>query len=240
MLRAPSYFRYYTDVSGIPCTRDCNTGNYQDVIIGMASISKNYIDTLITSFKQKYPSYWDKKGNQLNKKELENIINFLDKNHVMMLTIIFEHKDWDKYRQMYPNETNFREKVMAILYFFILKKLVKKKFIHEAVLDNDTNFGIFQCIICCKRLLNMYDYNIDITLGHREINPELRFADWIAQARRKISIKHLSKYNNFIILKNRLPHPLIILIFKSQKVIRSRLHSMQEPASGSTSHSPSD
>jgi len=126
MYKLPSYFKFYTDVSGNPYTRDSDSGDYEKVIIGLVSISKNHISNIINSFKQKFSSYWDLKGNQLNPKELEDIVDFLDKNHVMMLTIMFEHEDWDKYRQMYPHETNFGEKVMAILYFLILKNLIKK------------------------------------------------------------------------------------------------------------------
>jgi len=216
MPKSSSYFKFYTDNSGVPYTKDI-TGDYQKLVIGFASVSKNHIKSLINSIEQKYPRYWNKKGSQLDSKELEIIINYLDKNHVMMLTIMFEHKDWDKYRQMYPDETNLGEKVMAILYFFILKNLAKKKFMHEAVLCHDTNFGIVQSIVECKRLLNMNHYDFDITVGHRKINPELRLPDWIAQARRKIPEYKLKKYKNFIILKNKLPKLYRLLIFKSLK-----------------------
>lgn len=118
-----SFFKFYSDNSGVPYNKDKKTGEYEAVVIGLTSISRNHIKNLLDKIKQKFPDYWDLKGNQLKADELELIIKFLDRNHVMMLTVMFEHDDWDKYRKMYPHETHFGEKVMAILYFFIIKHL---------------------------------------------------------------------------------------------------------------------
>ena len=212
---SPSYFKFYTDISGVPNKIDRNTGKIQDVVLAMTSISKRSIKRILSDMEKRFPRYWDKKGHQLQKKELEIIINYLNRNNVIMLTINFETKDWIKYRTMYPQETHLGEKVMSILYFFILKYLAKPMFMYESVCDNDTNFGIHQSIVICKRLLNMHGFDFDITLGHRDINPELRLPDWVAQARRKIPLKNFEKYEKFFILKNKLYKPYRNIVFKS-------------------------
>jgi len=211
----PSYFKFYADISGIPNTVNKKTGDIQDVVLAMTSVSKRSIKPLLFDIEKRYPRYWNRKGHQLESKELEIIVNYLNKNDILMFTINFDKKDWAKYRKLYPNETDLGPKVMGILYYFILKYFAKKKFMYEAVCCHDTMFDVHQSIVLCKRLLRKIDMDFDITVGYRDINPELRLPDWIAQARRKIPIENLERYDNFYILKNRLYKKYRDFLFKS-------------------------
>ena len=215
---SPSFFKFYADISGIPNRIDHSTGDLQTTVIGMVSVSKRSIKAILDELKTIYPDYWDKKGHQLNAKKLEDIVRFFNQRNVKMVTIQFEKEDWGKYRSMYPHETGLGEKVMAILYFYVLKHLAFRSFSYEAVLDNDTMFSIHQCILICNRLLKKQNFDFEIFLGHRDINAELRLPDWIAQARRKIPESNLNKYGNFIILNNNLAYIHRLFVFKSLKI----------------------
>lgn len=207
-----SYIEFLVDVSGIP-KRDAS-GNYQKVIIASTSFNMFNLDDVMDAFKGQFFNYWEKKGHQLSAHKLEEIIDFLNQENVRMTTIHFDIPDWEKYKTEYQNEANLEEKIMGILYFYVLKKIAWKEFIYRVLVDNDSTFNIRQSIIVCQRLARAHNYDFNISFGYRDINPELRFPDWVASARRKIDPSNFAKYKYFIILKNQLPPYYLIKIFK--------------------------
>ena len=113
---SPGFFKFYADISGMPNKIDKSTGDLQTIVIGMVSVSKRSIDNIMSSLHINFPDCWEKKGHQLDANKLEGIVNFLNKRNVMMVTIQFEKDDWEKYKRLYPHETDLGEKVTAILY----------------------------------------------------------------------------------------------------------------------------
>ena len=211
-----AFIKFLGDISGIP-KKNTKTKKYENVMIGVVTVNKFTIKNDLKDIQNKFPSYWNKKGNQLTDNQLEKIIDYLNKKNMKMITVHFYKSDWDKYRKKYINEANFEEKVMSILYFYALKFSARSKYRYNALLDNDTNFGIIQCTKICNRLLREQHLNIEISFGYREVHEELRLPDWVAQARKKIAIKKLNKYKNFYILENKMPKMYLLKTFKSIK-----------------------
>ncbi len=144
-------------------------------------------------------------------RQLEDVVDFLNGENVRMITIHFDDVDWQKYKAMYPSESHFEEKIMAILYYYVLRRVARKDYIYPTLLDNDTSFKISQSIATCNRLARYFGHRFNTSFGYINVNPELRFPDWIASARRKLSHGTLAKYKHFIAVRNRLaPHHLLI------------------------------
>lgn len=198
-----SFIKFLIDISGTP--KKNNFGKYEKVIIACVSIDQYNFDDVIRRFKDKFPDYWHKKGHQLSSNKLEEIVAFFNEENIRMITIHFNRSDWNKYKEKYSGETKFEEKIMSILYFYVLKKVAFKNYKYLALIDNDASFDIKQTIVMCQRIAREREYNFEISFGYIDINPELRFPDWIASARRKIPLKKLQKYEHFLILKNNLP-----------------------------------
>lgn len=211
-----SFIKLLVDISGSPKTD--NSGNYQKVIVVATSVDRyNFMD-VIDRFKSKFYGYWDKKGHQLSPDKLEEIVAFLDAENIRMITVQFDTTDWDKYKTKCKGEANLEEKIMGILYYYVLKRVASKRFVYQVLIDNDTSFNIKQSIIICQRISREGRYNFDISFGYRAINQELRFPDWIASARRRCDVESLKKYKHFIILKNELPPYHLNRILRKSKI----------------------
>jgi len=155
-------------------------------------------------------------GERSRDRYLEEIIDFLNKEKIRMITVQFDKEDWDKYKLKYPLEGNLEEKIMSILYYYVLKKTSSKSYIYQAVLDFDTSFDIHQSVKLCQRIARERRYNFKTSFGYLDVNEELKLADWVASARRKIDIDILENYENFIILKNNLPYYHLNRVIKKQ------------------------
>lgn len=209
-----SFIKYFVDISGTP--KPDNNGKYDKVIVGCASVDQYKISDILQQMESDFPISFKKKGHKLRPRDLEEIIDFLNKEKVRMITVQFEKEDWKKYRSKYLQEAHMEEKVMSILYYYVLKKKSLKSYIYQAVLDSDTSFDIHQSVRLCQRIARERKYNFKMSFGYLDINEEIKLADWIASARRKIDIETLKNYENFIILKNNLPFYHLNRVFKEQ------------------------
>ena len=210
-----SFIKYFVDISGTPKPDD--QGNYQKVIVGCVSIDQYKLSGILQQIESDFPILCNKKGHKLKPRQLEEIIGFLNKEKVRMITVQFDKEDWEKYRLKYAQESHREEKIMSVLYYYVLKKKSLKSYIYQAVLDSDTSFDIHQSVRLCQRIARERKYNFKISFGYSDINEEIKLADWIASARRKIDIETLEKYENFIILKNNLPAYHLNRVFKEQQ-----------------------
>jgi len=200
-----SFIRFLVDISGTP-KPDKKSGNYQKVIIANTSIDRYNFDTVSDEFKEEFPSYWNKKGHKLQPHRLEEIVDFLNRKNIRMITVQFDVPDWEKYKAKYISEGHLEEKIMGILYYYVLKRVASKKHKYSALIDFDTQFDIKESITIVQRIARERNYNFDINFGYIDINPELKFPDWVASAARKCTSDDLKKYKHFIMLKNFLPY----------------------------------
>lgn len=200
------------DISGVP-KRD-SSGNFETVILASTSVNVYKVEKLKEEFRNQFPGHWNKKGRQLSADKLEEIVAFLNQENVRMTTVHLDAEDWDTYKAKYKGEAHFEEKIMGILYFYVLKWVAWKGRLHPALLDYDSSFGIIQSITTCKNLARANDYHFDVSFGHIPVNPELRFPDWIASARKKIDLDSLKKYKHFKVLRNYLDRRYLLRVMK--------------------------
>jgi len=198
-----SFINYYIDISGVP--KQDKHGNYQKVIVACASVNQFTIPEIIERMKTEFSGYWNKKGHRLNAGELEPIIDFMNKEEIRMITVQFDKPDWEKYKLKYSSEAHIEEKIMSILYYYVLKKKSYKTSIYRAIIDFDTSFDIKESITLLQRTARERGYKFKTSFGYLEINEEIKLPDWIASARKKIDDDTLNKYEHFVILKNDLP-----------------------------------
>ena len=209
-----SFIQFLVDISGVP--RPGPSGTHGPLIMACVSVDTFKLDDMMNTFRNQFPSIWDKKGHQLSMRQLEDVVDFLNGENVRMITIRFDDVDWQRYKAMYPGEGHFEEKVMAILYYYVLRRVAWKDYLYPVLVDNDTSFKISQSIVICNRLARYFEHRFDISFGYLSVNPELRFPDWIASARRKLSHPTLAKYKHFIIVRSHLaPQHLLISMKKS-------------------------
>ena len=209
-------FQFFVDISGVPKRDRC--GDFQKVIVSCVSFNVFTLKNKIEAFREKFPTYWDKKGHQLTKYQLEEIVSFLDQQGVRMTTVHFDPEDWIKYKGEYPNESHIEEKIMGILYFYVMKWVAREGYIYPVIVDTDTTFSIKQSILICQRLARSQNLTFDVSFGYVETHPELRFADWVASARRKIYPLDLNNYHHFMILRNKLPPMYLFNVFKKVRL----------------------
>jgi hypothetical protein len=207
-----SFINYYVDISGVP--KQDKHGNYQKVIVACASVNQFTLPEIIERMKTEFPEYWNKKGHQLNDIELEQLISFINKEKIRMITVQFDKLDWEKYKIKYSSEAHIEEKIMSILYYYVLKKKSNKTSIYKTIIDFDTSFNIKESIIILQRTARERGYKFMTSFGYLEINEEIKLPDWIASARKKIDDITLNKYEHFLTLKNDLPYYNINRAFK--------------------------
>ena len=211
-----SMLHFFVDISGVPKRE--KGGDFQKVIVSCVSFNVFTLEKTIEAFREKFPTYWDQKGHQLTKYQLEEIVSFLDQQEVRMITVHFDPEDWIKYKGEYPNESHREEKIMGILYFYAMKWIARKGYIYPVIVDNDTTFSIKQAIVICQRLARSQNLDFNVSFGYIETHPELRFADWVASARRKIDPSILNNYHHFMILRNKLPPMYLFNVFKKVRL----------------------
>jgi hypothetical protein len=153
-LRTLPFIKFIGDISGVP-QKNRKTKSYENVIIAIVSINKYTIKDDLNIIKRTFPECWDKNGHQLTSEQLINLLELFYQIGFKIATVNFDISDWDKYKIKYRNESNLEEKIMSILYFYVLKHFARYNLPYDVILDNDTNFGIVHSIKLCQRLSRM-------------------------------------------------------------------------------------
>lgn len=216
MPKQSCFIDFYIDVSGNP--KPSKGKGYEDIVISAVTFNSFTFDDVNRRFQARFNKIYDKKGHKLKDDALLEMVQFLNEEEVRMITIPYGKLDWEKIRSEYINEANLEEKVMALLYFYLIKKIARKGYAYSVTFDNDTTFGIKQTMKLLKRLLRQNNFNIQMSFNYRDLENGLRYPDWIAQSLRKCDRSELEKNRHYIILKNHFPNYYKLTVFKSVKI----------------------
>ena len=193
--------RKYTfgiDVSGTP---------YNDVCFGMIAYDGNRLYALKKEFEKVFPRYVSKrqKASKLKSNELAKIINFLnDFDGVKMGATLFRKSDWDAYLSDYFGRAKIKEKLYALNYLMLLKSFVFPRYNYRLTLCNENYLDMTSVLDNLRRVLKSNRFHMEVSISSAKYNVEIKFADYVAGALRKIKPSILEGYSNYHTIKGRL------------------------------------
>lgn len=195
------------DVSGQP---------YGKVIVGLIAYDKNHIDRFRKDFNREFPRFFSKKqkGSALKSHDLSKIIGFMDSHDIRMGVISFTTDDWERYRKRYRGRAFFKEKMYALLYFRLLKAFTYPKYNYQITLCSESYLNIEHLQTTLRRLAKANRFDYDLSTSSAKFNQNIKFADYIAAACRKLPFSYLKRYKNYYMIHKTIPQRDLNKAFK--------------------------
>jgi len=200
-------FNYFIDVSGAPLDK---------TVVGLASFNPHHISRISKEFKREFPkiSRSKLKGAELGQNELEGIMHFLDANDVRTRAITFSSGDWSSNKRRFGDSAYFKERMMAVLYFKLLKDLTKPGLKYTIVMCKESYMDTEKASETLRRLSRANHMDYDISLSIVKQNSTLRFADFVASAGRKVQSTKLDKLKHYKTIPSDLEEAHLRKVFK--------------------------
>ncbi|MBI4177151.1 MAG: hypothetical protein HY516_02190 [Candidatus Aenigmarchaeota archaeon] len=202
------------DISGVP---------YDKIFIGSISSPTYSITKIEKEFSEHLKEFerskW--KGVKLDATDLERIIRFFDERKIRMRSISISQQDWVNYKRNYGEEAFFKERLIAIYYFTLLRQMTfpesKQELKYDIVFCEESWMNINKALDSCRRISNSFNRNFDFSVSNAKHTKLLKFADYIAASHRKINAETLRNFNYFRTI-NISPDPkCFIELFKKYK-----------------------
>lgn len=199
---------FVIDVSGQP---------YEKTTIGLGSFIIDRQNKLLKEFYKKFPDFKKSrnKGCVLKETELQNILKFLNKEKIHMTTTTIKGDYWRALKKKYSNKARFKEKIMACLYFMILKKKSKQHFPHQVIIDKDSFMDLYKLIDYINLLANANKYDFSVSISRAKDNDLIRIVDYIA-ASHKNNKKFLEKLKYHTQLDSKIPELFLKKLFEKE------------------------
>ncbi len=187
----------YIDVSGTP---------YTLTIPALVSIQTHQLSDLEKELKRTFfEGRSFQKGNALSAGKLLSIMRFLDSKGVRMFALGFKQSEWEKYRKLYGQRANFKEKIMAALYLRLLSRTCRPRYRYNANICQETWMKSTIAFSHFKDLSKANKYLIDFSPTLQKYCSLLRLADYVASASRKNTQPDLLALNNFFYVDGKIP-----------------------------------
>ncbi len=186
------------DVSGQP---------YDTVIVGLIAYDKNHINRFRKDFNTEFPRFLSKKqkGSILKSHDLSRIIGFVDSHNIKMGVISFTTSDWERYIKQYRGMAFFKEKMYALLYFRLLKVFTYPKHNYQITLCSESYLNIERLQTTLRRLAKANRFDYDLSISSAKFNQNIKFADYVAAAYRKLPFNDFKMYGNYHIIRKDIP-----------------------------------
>lgn len=171
------------------------------VHIGMFLITEEYTRFMQTEFYTRFPQlkHFSKKSTKVDRDTLLNILKYFDEKGLRMTCYHFNDFQWKMHekrinelkKEVNPehnyqqNIAAFREKIMAGLYYHIIKHTLPDKRHCKVVMCAESYMDIWQVVDNLYKLCKRDGLtNIEITPKLRKHEPMLKMADYVAGANR--------------------------------------------------------
>jgi hypothetical protein len=195
-------YNFYVDMSGVPYD--------DDLYIGAVFINELFSGRFIKEFYREFPELksFKKKAVNLPDDKLKQIIDYFEKRKVRCVCIKFHKHKMRKYyteildrknslrRKKLPGLFSFKEKLLGILYYYLLKQDFVRKNWHygfEACVESHMN--ILEVMKVMNNLSHRDSYLIHPRYNNRRIQHMLKFADFVAGAGRRFGIEVMKCYH---------------------------------------------
>jgi hypothetical protein len=177
------------------------SGNPKDkIFFGAISLNTQYTHDFKKDFEIKFPgllSSKNNKGKDLSNTQLRAVLNVIHK-HNMWFSSGFIYKDnWENHKQKYSNKAFFTERIIGGMYYQILERLIKKKcsIRYNVVFCKDNKWNYEKAINYTRYLLGTNYRGANLSSTITKFNHELKFADIVASAHKKLGHKELMIYS---------------------------------------------
>lgn len=199
-------FNYVIDIRGTA---------YGKITIGLVSFETSRYNALIQEFNQLFLEFrrTRNKGCTLKQSQLKNIIGFLDKRKVHMVVLQFGGEDWRYYKEKYGEKGFFKEKIIACLYFLVLKKLTRINHKCCVIVDNDSWMKVIKATSMCKKLAKANKYDFDFSIGYATQDDRIRIVDFVATSFDKLDRKYLNTLKYYKIMNSEIPGEYLKKLF---------------------------
>ena len=200
--------RFSIDLSGVPP---------KYTIFSSVSFNLKYYNQFISNFKNKFRKLIVKKGRTLTKKELENILIYLDEHNIRSYNTIYNVNNWNYAYSLVPeNKAYKKERLCGIIYYLLLEKNTLQNHSYSVTVCNENHMKIDHVVSTCRILSNMNkrDYNISISSDKYDFH--VKIADYVASATRKLKIEKLNEFKHYHLIKAQIPQKYIKKIFNKK------------------------
>jgi len=152
----------------------------------------------LDEFESRFPGFLKRKGRNLTKSELIDVISFLDEKKVRMIVYQFTPNDWQFNISYYQNKKDVEEKLIAIIYFHIAKRIMKPGYrysisscIESQIGDINRVFHHFSRLASKCRILTDFSYS------RASNNRIIRIVDYIAISGKNLRKVDVQKFSNY-------------------------------------------
>jgi hypothetical protein len=192
----------WIDVSGIP---------YDDTCVGLIISTPQLISNTQKILIKTCPREFHKKASQLNHEENFRVLSIMNSAKLVMFTTKFSNKLWSIYKNEFGNNTDFKEKMMAYIYYFLMtydKNQLYKNFSYLVITCVESYLDINKVHKYCKKLGESDKRQLSFSIARAEVADGIKLVDYVAHAFQKNRLEKLKKLENLycvqIIRDNRL------------------------------------
>jgi|GEM_PF-1662155 len=198
-------YRVYLDVSGNICR--------EDFFIGVIVFNEKYRKKFLHEFQTRFPNLnsFKKKGTVLSKEKLTEVIKFMNEKRINMVCLCFPRQKLTDAENLVtsklkaltgknPSVSFFRERILAVLYYYALKYKTYAKYNYEGNVCMETQIKIDKVLSKLSSISHRDDYHFYLSPNWRRLQHLLKFADFVASAGKRIDHSYLNglEYFNLI------------------------------------------
>lgn len=167
--------------------------------VGLVRLNMMNQDEIIEEFQKTYPDIWQLKGRNLTHDQLLTVVEFFNKRNVRMATIKYTSNDWMSLTKHYPKKGFVAPKMLGMLYFTVLRRVVNRKMKVSVITCTETGINISKVHETCNKVAKINHFTFHFSHGSEKFHPIIKIADYIASAGRNVKEIKLKEFSNFII-----------------------------------------
>ncbi len=208
-------FDIYVDVSGRPKSRQ---------YFGLIAVNADFSHNFEKNFEEQFPELLKSKakGKDLGEKKLAEIIDFFDANRAYFTSSLIKAEEWQKYRESCPGKSFFQERVYGAIYYRLLERVTKQNtsIKYTAILCEDNQLDTKKARGYTRNLLGAHDRKVEMSSGLYRDVPQLKFADFVAAAHRKLGYGRLKRIPHYKSCPPPIPAHILKRVFESRSATR--------------------
>lgn len=207
-------FDIYLDVSGSPT---------QKQYFALIAVNSNFSHNFEKGFDKRFPQLLKSKikGTKLPPNKLSSILDFFDSNRAYFTSCPIRLEEWQQYAECYSNKAYWKERIYGITYYRLLQRTTKPKVSirYNVILCEDNQLDTKKARNYLNRLLDSSGRTVKVSSGLKRDVPQLKFADFVASAHRKLGYNILKQYSHYKNCPPQIPPDLLDRTFTDRSSV---------------------
>ncbi|MBR9703128.1 DUF3800 domain-containing protein, partial [Candidatus Woesearchaeota archaeon] len=225
-------YKHYTDISGtLKSRRD-------DIIIGSILFNDRFKPSFREQFYAEFASLrsFKKKGTNLKEDKLKEIIKFMNNKNIKMSSVYLPRHIINNcerrvkaliakkkhIRGKHVSIRSFHERLIGLAYFQALKPFSKKNYPYDSFFCQETQFQMQEPFSVIMRMGHKTNYFFRPAMVPRRTEHMIKFADFVASAKKKVDSFLLGPLKNYSTVKYEPTDEELLLAFKVSQHSQSK------------------